>query len=719
MSGSSLVAYLSSRGWHRGWVNGAAVLLVLVLSVPSLLWFSQNWRVAIDSAWYLLQALNLSTGRGYTVLGEPQTVRGPVLPGLLALLMEVFGRDLDALAWALRLFAVVNPFLVYLFARRLFGVAAGLLAAGLVSVFGYTAFLHVAYNIDALMLTFFLAYLLVLLVAVGKGSGGLFLLSGALLGVAILTKETAFASLPLALVASLLHGRGAGKALWHYAGAALVCLPWWAWVWAASGEVYLAGRLPPYVVYAAAAAGLLVLGLAALLYRSGKLERIPESAPVRRAFAWTLALGWAVALSVVLIGASVVGPGALVNQATLVYLTERLAPGTPLWPLLILAGGYLLFRAVRRGGAPHRFLVAALVLQVPVSLVAIAEGFHARQYMVPQTLLLTALAALAVDAWKARPALVGARRWVALSAALVLAAFLATSSIWQVSALAAGQNLWKSSGGAMDDGGGGGAGTEAASKGQASVAGPGMGRQITRVSGWIGETVPEDENVLTTWFYAYKLAFLDGGEHDFELLEISCEPAPRALSVSGCAPSEGVAETPPQPSVWFRMEPPQGQGDGCAAVALSLPDLMRRMEEADARYLLLTPDRAQPGILSWAPYLVQSGAFEIAHEEVLKPDKRTGEPRGFALLRQTGEPAKPTPTRMDADTLLRLVGCEEKAHGPHYAEVVRAKFPHGVELGPQPGEGGKTSTNPAGNDRARTELQRIYGGDPVDIVEGQ
>jgi hypothetical protein len=37
-------------------------------------------------------------------------------------------------------------------------------------------------------------------------------------------------------------------ALWHYLGVVFVCLPWWLWVWLASGEVYLVDRLQVYLV---------------------------------------------------------------------------------------------------------------------------------------------------------------------------------------------------------------------------------------------------------------------------------------------------------------------------------------------------------------------------------------------------------------------------------------------------------------------------------------
>ena len=58
----------------------AALLLVLVVSVPTLVWFAHTWVVTPDGSWYLLQGWNIVSGRGQTGEdGQPVTYRGPVL----------------------------------------------------------------------------------------------------------------------------------------------------------------------------------------------------------------------------------------------------------------------------------------------------------------------------------------------------------------------------------------------------------------------------------------------------------------------------------------------------------------------------------------------------------------------------------------------------------------------------------------------------------------
>jgi 4-amino-4-deoxy-L-arabinose transferase-like glycosyltransferase len=84
-----------------------------------------------------------------------------------------------------------------------------------------------------LLLTFDLLALLALIAAIKSRGSSLVLafLLGLLLGVSVLTKETAFANLPLALLGVLLLDWSLHAALWHYLSAALVCLPWWVWRW--------------------------------------------------------------------------------------------------------------------------------------------------------------------------------------------------------------------------------------------------------------------------------------------------------------------------------------------------------------------------------------------------------------------------------------------------------------------------------------------------------
>src|SRR5829696_1973526 len=115
------------------WKDLAVFPLVLGLSILPLLWFGRNWEVNVDSSRYLLLGWNLVSGEGYTLFGDAYTLRGPGFPGFLGGLMLLFGRDLESLAWAVRLFALANPVLMYFLIKRIAGAIPGLLAAAMVT----------------------------------------------------------------------------------------------------------------------------------------------------------------------------------------------------------------------------------------------------------------------------------------------------------------------------------------------------------------------------------------------------------------------------------------------------------------------------------------------------------------------------------------------------------------------------------------------------------
>ena len=201
--------------------------LIAILSVPPLVWFEHNWTVVgNDASRYLLAGSQLVLGQGLAYLNDGSHINhGPGFPALIGTLILLFGRDTEALAWAVRLIALANPLLAYYLVKRISGPVAGLIAAGLVALCGY--YVTNTFSLDAALLTLYLLSLLTLLAAIQRDSSLLALLSGLFLGASILTKETAFVSLPLALLAVLLHDWDLRGALWHYLGVAFVCLPWW------------------------------------------------------------------------------------------------------------------------------------------------------------------------------------------------------------------------------------------------------------------------------------------------------------------------------------------------------------------------------------------------------------------------------------------------------------------------------------------------------------
>ena len=328
------------------------VPLILVLSAPPLVWFAHDWTVGNDATRSLFAGSELILGRGLESSdGLPfNGGHGPVFPALIGSLILIFGCDIEALAWALRLLALLNALLAYLLVKRI-APLAGLIAAALVTLFGN---MNLALNIDAVLLMFYLLALLTLLAAIKRdGSSLLALLSGVLLGVSILTKESALVSLPLALLAALLLDWELRKALWHYLGLGLVCLLWWIWLWSATGQVYLIDRLPPSLRLPAlvAAATLLVVGT--LAYATGTVARFLADESRRRWTGWLVALAWTVSLSGLALTTAAPALAEASFESLRLYLAELLAPNLVVVPVLILVGGYVLWKALR-GDGPWR-----------------------------------------------------------------------------------------------------------------------------------------------------------------------------------------------------------------------------------------------------------------------------------------------------------------------------------------------------------------------------
>jgi 4-amino-4-deoxy-L-arabinose transferase-like glycosyltransferase len=629
------------------WADLAVVPLIVVLSVPPLVWFAQDWTVGNDAARSLFAGSELVLGQGLqTSDGLPfNGGHGPVFPALIGSLILVFGRDIEVLAWALRLLALINPLLAYFLIKRVSSPLAGLIAAALVTLFGN---MNLALNIDAVLLMFYLLALLTLLAAIDRDDTALALLSGVLLGASILTKETAFASLPLALLAALLLDWELRKALWHYLGLGLACLLWWIWWWSASGQVYLIDRLLPslQLPVLVATAALLVFGT--LAYATGTVARFLADEDRRRRTGWSVVLVWTVSLSGVALatGAPALAEASL--ESLRLYLARILAPATVVVPGLMLVGGYVLWKTFRRDG-PWRLLALALVFQIPVCLLIVVEGWAPRQFLLIQTLLLCALAALVVDAGEA--ALRGrnyAGRLIGALVAVPLVILLLVFSVERIQALL------------PDDSG-------------ASFERRRAAPQASGMIDWMTENVPEGERVLVTPAYSLNryLVFLDGGRHEWMFLRLDQEPCqPRPNIQIRCDPDDNTLSRTPLDAVWVHVT------SECGVTSLSMSNLMEQVRRTGSDYVMISGGYTLPGILELSPRLQESGAFEVVHSE-LDHGGASGANKSLVLLKTTGRAPRAVPTQMNADTMMHLRRCEQ-AKGPGYEKRVRSRFPNGI-----------------------------------------
>jgi hypothetical protein len=659
------------------WTDLAIFPLVLVLSIPPLLWFGRNWAETPDASWYLLRGWILISGVDPTDLSVRDIARGPVFSGLLGGLMLLFGRDVESLAWMVRLLALANPVLMYFLMKRIAGAMTGLLAAAMVALFSLTATLWHAFSIDAVRLTVFLLAVLVLLAGARRDSAGLSLLSGLLLGAAMLTKETSLVFLPLALFAALLLGWSFRGVLLHYIGVLVVCLPWWWqvglqvwWAW-----LFFLGRSSPFGLVALVIAAFALIALfVAGSYRSGVAARLLADERWRQRIGWFVGLASIAILSVLALKlrsstALSLGqppPERSNSGEVLLRYAASLRDDISLWYLLPFAGVYLVWETVR-GNRLWGFYSALLILQIPFLLLVMLQGLETRQWLIAQTLLYGALAGLMAKVLGAliREERHNLRRSLAFGAATVLIIALVWGTVSQVRYLLFNDvNLGDANGNDVN-----------IQDHQLNEDNP----AVRDMYSWIAENIPEGEKIIVTPRYDVQLAFLDGMQYEWTPLQVDCEAGPHPYNNDvRCVRSKLIAQAPPQPTVWFKED------ENCNGVALSLTTLMRQMERSGSKYLLTTQQSGSfyPSNLAWAPYIDRSGAFEPVHSSYLPGAPTEDKSYGLVLLRWTGQGQNPTPapTQMDVDSVARLLNCEQAAWGEQYAEKIRSAFPNGIEI---------------------------------------
>jgi 4-amino-4-deoxy-L-arabinose transferase-like glycosyltransferase len=642
-------------------VDLVIVLVILVLSVPALLWFANHWTVlGDDSSRYLFAASQLISGQALEDLNSISGFNaghGPAFPALISALIAIFGRDTADLVWTVRLMALLNPLLAYFLAKRFSSPAGGLVAAALVALLGYNIKIPHALNIDAPLLTFYLLAMVTLLAAIKRNSSLLAFLSGVLLGLAILTKETAIANLPLALLAVLLFGWELRRALWHYLGAVLICLPWWIWAYSATGEVYLVGRLPAGLKVPIVVAIVIFLLFAAVAYASGLVDRFLAGERRRRWSGWFVVFVWTISLTGMLLSVAPQALGNLSFEALRQYLAQLLAPSIVVVPTLLAVAAYVTWKAYRQDGA-WTLLTLALLFQVPVSLLVMVELWNPRQFLIPQTLVFCALAALVVEAGEA--ALDRARdyaiRLIGALVAAVLASVVLVACVGSAKALLPEDPI-----GALS---------------RQNRLPP----QQARMADWMAKNVPKGARLLIVaeplinWGPAY-LIFLDGGRHEWTKLRLDqgvCAPRPNVQI--RCDPANNAISNIPHDAIWVQQMTSKMRA--CKFMSLSMSNLLEQVRRENSSYIMIV-GRRQRHYDRLPLSLLKSKAFRVAHVELAREGGPGGGRADIVLLERTGLAPRVLPTQMNAMTLRSLRHCEQ-AQDPGSAKGIWSWFSNGI-----------------------------------------
>jgi 4-amino-4-deoxy-L-arabinose transferase-like glycosyltransferase len=395
---------------------GLAMAALGALFVPLLI--SSPAHLTSDESLYLAEAYSIAHGEGFTYpSGEPITHRAPLYPLALAGPIRAFGPDA---AYAVsKAVVIVNAALVMLLAWRLGGQLAGLAAGLSAAASAYLAELGTTLYLDPMQCTFLLLTFWALFEALTSRRLLLYGAAGISLGLAFLAKESAIQWAPLAVVATLaipsLRDRTGvrGAAVFTVSFAAAIA-PWWIWVYAQTGELFLLGE--PRTAMIALPVAVLVLGLGGLAV--ARWRRPPKSLALPAAIAMTILWG-----GFLVYGLTAFSTWPYPNDylSTVPRYMLQVAPQMQPFFLIVVAWGVVAWQAVR-GDERARLLVVAAALFTPFAIVAANRWLQLRDALPLVYLSYVALGVGAGTAWAA------CRRFLEEGGAAVPILFAATAA---------------------------------------------------------------------------------------------------------------------------------------------------------------------------------------------------------------------------------------------------------------------------------------------------
>ncbi|MCH8065422.1 MAG: glycosyltransferase family 39 protein [Chloroflexi bacterium] len=576
-------------------VIGVAILIAL--AVPLLT--AEGGPLTSGESLYVSEALNLAEGKGFTyATGERVHDRGPLYPTLLAADFSIAGYSLDHARWVTKLFALGSAALLLGIGWRLFGREAGFLAAAAALASSLLNTMGSSLLPDSAQTFFLLLTLLCLYPAFKEAKPEWAGASGAALGLAMLTKESALLWLPLPFLAVLLLGPAVSRPKTLLAAYTLGFLAvagwWWPYVYAVTGQVYLLGDPSGAAVWLAAGTACMTCAiLAAIVYTRRDAARASHTR-VRWLAAGTILIAWG-ALFIVGLEKNAAWPSSTAYLYNVpAYTTSVLASWVQPLPLIAVAWGYIAYRAWR-GSLGDRLLLLALLLFLPFALFAANRALSVGDLLPLAYLSYLALGRSAFDfaRWLAELTSDSLSTTVsgAVAAVLVLAAF--GWFVMEESQRFSDQQQ----------------AFEASTISQEHWDNP-LARQT---AAWVKENVPPGTPIMSGRLYSTHLYTLTDGRYpwwqlptvrvDFEGSPLSAVRASTLFRWEDHRIPEGAAE----PWLYVRREAERGY-----YVALSEIDLLTELAENRIRYLILTGDDAGFSSLSLLPYFEKHPYFQKA-----------------------------------------------------------------------------------------------------------
>ena len=211
--------------------------------------------ISPDASTYLAWAKNLYNGFGYTdASGQLITYRGPIFSAAMAGIFYILGPSVESGVITVRLFWLFTIILVYFLGRLLFNRPVGIIASFLLITSGVMFIVFTSILTDGPAIFFVVLAQLLMFLSFEKQKTALFALSGLLLSIGFLTKQTAafIFPLPILLLICVKQYRVKQnlKNIFVYIGAFIsVLILWYAYLWAVQADPFRDLRVASFVLF--------------------------------------------------------------------------------------------------------------------------------------------------------------------------------------------------------------------------------------------------------------------------------------------------------------------------------------------------------------------------------------------------------------------------------------------------------------------------------------
>ncbi len=422
---------------NRGEVRTSAIIVgAALVAFVAVLLLVPSFFESYDEAKYLGIARSMWAGLGpLTVFGQTFTPHAPGWPVIIGAPQALIGLDALTVGRALNAVAAVALIVMAAWFGWRIRPLAGALTACVMLAFIYLMSQTRTARLDVPAAALSMAYLIVGLAAIRRGSARWGIAAGVVFAIGFLVKEIDLPLLPVPLVAGLLAGRPWRRVGWSMGfilAISVVGISPWIWYFATlSHQVYRLGVSDAWLgPIAAGVVALCALGIASPWLagrRVGQgieafLGRTVGQARLRLIVGWGLVAIWTLVQLYGYVKTSRLAGHPIIDLTQLrLYLREWavwMSPITVFCAVGVLAALVLLWR--RRGtpaAEPLRDLLLAAICGAPLVFLVVVVGEPPRNY-ISSIALATALAAggwiALLETMAARSSAAGAAAWGAL-----------------------------------------------------------------------------------------------------------------------------------------------------------------------------------------------------------------------------------------------------------------------------------------------------------------